>query len=305
MMLAAAAPAADGLVPVTLLTSWFAQAEHGGFYAAKAAGLYEKHGLDVTIQMGGPQVNGSQLLAAGRVDFSMGYGLHSLNAVREGVPIVTVAAFFQKDPQTLIAHRAAGHEKLADLKGFPVRVPDSGRVAYWPWLKAVFGFSDEQLQPYDYSMGPFAADPGAAQQGYVTEDGYRMEQVGVDGQVFLLADNGWLAYAATIDTTAKTIAQRPDVVKAFVAASAEGWKRYFEDPAPADALIQKDNPENSPELSAYKRKTMQGYGLIGEHPGMMTDARWKAYFESMVQAGVLPADLDYRKAYSLQFVEGL
>ena len=49
---------------VTFLTSWFAQAEHGGFYQAKATGLYEKAGLDVTIKMGGPQVNGSQLLLA-------------------------------------------------------------------------------------------------------------------------------------------------------------------------------------------------------------------------------------------------
>src|SRR5262249_45659377 len=57
-----AASAAD---KVTFLTSWFAQAEHGGFYQAKATGLYEKAGLDVTLKMGGPQGNGIQPLPAG------------------------------------------------------------------------------------------------------------------------------------------------------------------------------------------------------------------------------------------------
>src|SRR6202048_2109426 len=67
---ASTALAADN---VSFIPSWFAQAEHGGFYQAKATGLYEKAGLDVTIKMGGPQVNGSQLLLAGETDFMMGY----------------------------------------------------------------------------------------------------------------------------------------------------------------------------------------------------------------------------------------
>src|SRR5262249_50391775 len=57
---------------VSLGTNWKAQAEHGGFYQAVAAGIYKKHGLDVTIRMGGPQVNSPQLLAAGVIDFNVG-----------------------------------------------------------------------------------------------------------------------------------------------------------------------------------------------------------------------------------------
>ncbi|MCP5787170.1 ABC transporter substrate-binding protein, partial [Klebsiella pneumoniae] len=56
---------------VTAITTWFAQAEHGGLYQAVATGIYKKHGLDVTIKMGGPQVNGVQLLLAGQADFIM------------------------------------------------------------------------------------------------------------------------------------------------------------------------------------------------------------------------------------------
>src|SRR6202048_686967 len=76
---------------VTFLTSWYAQAEHGGFYQAKAAGIYEKAGLDVTIKMGGPQVNGMQLLLAGEADVMMGYDFQVLNSVAKGIPVITIA----------------------------------------------------------------------------------------------------------------------------------------------------------------------------------------------------------------------
>src|SRR5271155_2191304 len=75
---------------VTFLTSWFAQAEHGGFYQAKASGLYEKAGLDVTIKMGGPQVNGSPLLLGGETDMMIGYDFQVLNGVSKGLPVITV-----------------------------------------------------------------------------------------------------------------------------------------------------------------------------------------------------------------------
>ncbi len=66
----------------TYMTNWYAQAEHGGFYQAVATGLYKKEGLDVTIKMGGPQVNGMQLLAAGQTDCYMGYDVQMMRGAR-------------------------------------------------------------------------------------------------------------------------------------------------------------------------------------------------------------------------------
>src|SRR5687767_4169307 len=93
-------------------TNWFAQAEHGGFYQAAAEGIYKKHGLDVQIRMGGPQVNGLQLLVAGQMDVFMGYDLQTLATVEQGLPVVTIGATFQKDPAVLIAH--PGMKRLED-----------------------------------------------------------------------------------------------------------------------------------------------------------------------------------------------
>ena len=96
-------------------TNWLAQAEHGGFYQAVADGTYEKHGLKVTIIQGGPNAANRALLIAGKVDFYMGGPLGDMDAVKEGIPMISVASIFQKDPQVLLAHPNAGVEKFEDL----------------------------------------------------------------------------------------------------------------------------------------------------------------------------------------------
>ena len=114
MLVASLAPA-SAAEKVTFLTSWFAQAEHGGFYQAKATGLYDKAGLDVTIKMGGPQVNGTQLLLAGDADFIMGYDIQVLKGREQNLPLVTVASSFQFDLQGIMTHDDIA--SLAELKG--------------------------------------------------------------------------------------------------------------------------------------------------------------------------------------------
>ena len=307
----AGATQAQELTPVTVATTWYAQAEHGGIYAAKAMGIYEEHGLDVTIKMGGPQVNNVQLLMGGSVDFIMGYALQSFNSVNQDIPLVTVAAFFQKDPQSLVVHTGVGNDSLQAMKGKPMRVPTAGRVAYWPWLKSEYGYTDDQLQAYDYSFAPFIRDEQTIQQGYVTNDGFFLEQAGVEGKSLLLADYGWKAYSATLDTTAEMIEENPEVVQAMVEATAKGWAAYFEDPEPANALIKADNPEMQDELLAYSHAKMQEEDILlsgaaeGGRYGMMTRERWKAFYDDMVEAGTLPEDLSWEEAFDLQFVNAV
>ncbi|RBW48789.1 ABC transporter substrate-binding protein [Marinobacter sp. F3R11] len=307
----AVAMSASELTPVTVLTNWYAQAEQGGLYAAKALGIYEKYGLDVTIQMGGPQVNNVQLLVGGKVDFSLGYGLQSLSAVREEVPLVSVAAWFQKDPQSMVVHEGVGNDSLEALKGKGIRVPAAGRISYWPWMKSLYGFSDSQLRPYEYTYGPFIIDPEAIMQGYVTIDGFFLAKENVKAKSLLLADYGWNAYSATMDTTRGMINKHPEIVQAMVEATAKGWAEYFADPEPANALIKEDNPEMQDALLAYSYARMQEEGILlsgaakdGRY-GMMTKERWQEFYEDMVAAGTLPEGLDWEKAFDLSFIEAV
>ena len=301
------AGAAHALDKVTFLTNWFAQAEHGGFYQAVAEGTYAQHGLDVKIGMGGPQVNVYQLLLGEKADFVMGYDVATINAVEQGLPLITVAANFQSEPVGLIAHPDV--QKIEDLGTRTLLIGQASETTYWPWLKAKYGFTEAQKRPYAYSVQQFLVDKNIAQQGYITSEPYAIEKGGVKPKIFHLAKYGYPPYAQTIVTLNKTVAARPDVIRRFVEASALGWKSYLRNPAPANALIKKDNPQMDDEQLAFSLAKLKEYGIVegGDASKLglftMTDARWKQTFEFMRDAKLVKANVDYRKAYTLEFVK--
>lgn len=296
---------------VTLGTDWRAQAEHGGYYQALATGLYEKAGLDVTIRQGGPQVNHSQLLAAGRLDFSaVPNSFIPLNFVAQNIPVVAVAAIFQKDPAVLIAHAGQGHDTLADLKGEKIMISPDTRIGFWRFLKAKYGFTDDQIAPYTFNLAPFLSNPRAIQQGLLSSEPFQIERTGKKPVVMLLADSGYTSYSSVIMTSQANVDGNPDLVRRFVQASIQGWLSYLTaDPTPAHDLIKKDNPDMSGALLAFGRGKLIEHAMItaGDAEtmgiGAMTDARWRAFFETMVQDGLYPSTMDYRKAFTTAFVD--
>jgi NitT/TauT family transport system substrate-binding protein len=309
-VLALAGPAA-AQTRLTLGTDWLAEAEHGGFYQAIAKGFYAKHGLDVTIRAGGPQSNPEQAIAIGLVDVQMTSGSFGvLNLVKQGIPVVAVAALFQKDPQVLIAHPGAGNDSLAAMKGKPIMISAGARNGYWLFLKAKFGFTDDQIRPYNFQMAPFLADKSAIQQGFVTSEPYQIERVsGIKPVVLLLADAGFASYCDLLLVQRKLVQTRPEVVRAFVEASIEGWYSYiYDDPSPGNALIKAANPDMTDDTIANAIRLMKQYGLVDSGDsltlgiGAMTDARWKSFFDTAVAAGLHKPDLDYRAGYTLDFV---
>ncbi len=300
------ASAPDGRTQIRFATDWRAQAEQGGFYQAMATGEYAKRGLDVTIKQGGPGVNVPLLVASGAVEMGMGSNSFIvLNLAQEKVPAKAVGAFMQKDPQVLIAHEGQGIETIADLKGHPILLADASVTAFWVWLKSKYGFTDDQVRKYTFNSGPFLNDKRAAQQGYLTSEPYTLETVSkVKPKVFLLADNGYPGYAALALASDSLIAKNPAAVKAFVEASAAGWTSYLHgDPKPGDALILKDNPEMTQDVLDQAREKMRRYGIVdgGDGVGVMTEARWKTFFDMAASQGVYPKDMDYRRAYDLAF----
>jgi NitT/TauT family transport system substrate-binding protein len=297
-------------VKLTFQSNWRAQAEHGGYYQAVVQGIYAKYGLDVTVRAGGPQVNNPQMLAAGAIDFSMGSdSFNGLNFVRNNIPLVVVASIFQKDPRVLIAHPGQGNDTLAALKGKPILIASASRNNYWQFLRAKFGYTDDQIRPYTFNMAPFLADKGTIQQGFLTSEPLKAQKAGVKPVVHLLADNGYVSYATTLETRVQMVKERPDVVQRFVNATLEGWYSYlYGDRTAANKMIQQHNPEMDDEQLAYSHTKMLEYGIVDSGDalklgiGAMTDARWREFADSMIKAGVYPADLDVKKAYTLQFI---
>ncbi|MDR4306004.1 ABC transporter substrate-binding protein [Chelatococcus sambhunathii] len=303
-----AAPAtAQAAEKLRLLTSWYAQAEHGGFYEAKATGLYGKAGLDVEIRMGGPQVKGMQLLLAGEVDAILGYDLQVLDAVEKGLPAVTVAASFQYDLQGMMTHEDV--RSLDDLKDRVILVSTSGRTTWWPWFKAKYGADDAQAKAYTFSLTPFFADPKIAQQAYPSSEPFQAQEKGVPANFFLFAKEGYPPYGTTIVVTRKTLEEKRAAIGAFVKASMEGWRDYLGNPAPANALIKADNPKMTDAQIAFGIAKMKELGALDAEGrtsvGQMTGERWKATRDYMVGAGLLKAEADWTKAFTTEFVKDL
>ncbi len=302
---------AQQLDKVRFGTNWVAEAEHGGFYQALADGTYRRHGLDVTIVPGGPNVNNRILLPVGKIDFFLSANLlQAFDAVAQSVPTISVAALFQKDPQVLLAHPDQGIERFEDLKKLTLLVSNEGLATYFQWMKADFGFREEQVKPYTFNPQPFLADKRVAMQGYVTSEPYAVERAGrFKPKIFLLADYGFDTYSTLIETRRELVEKQPDLVRRFVEASIIGWMNYiYHDNKAANAMIKRDNPEMTDDVLAYSVAKLKEHGIVDSGDaerlgvGAMTDARVKSFFDKMVRAKVVPANLDVRKAYTLQFV---
>lgn len=309
--LMASAAFADGhLESVVFGTNWLAQAEHGGFYQSVADGTYAECGLNVEIVTGGPQVNNRALLLAGKLDFHMGGDLlQAFNAVSGGVPVVAVAASFQKHPQVIISHPGVADSWDA-LKDLTLFIGDNGYQSYYQWMIAAHGFTVEQRVPYTFNAAPFIADKQTAMQGYLSSEPYAIEkETGAAPNVFLIADAGYTTYATIIEAMADTVEKRPETVSCFVDGSIKGWYNYlYGDSAGADALILEDNPDMTADKIAFAKKMMLEKGIVNSGDaeklgiGAMTDEAIGGFYQSMVDAGVLEAGLDWKAAYTLEFV---
>jgi NitT/TauT family transport system substrate-binding protein len=313
LLLPLARPArAQTLDRLVFQTDWRAQAEHGGYYQAVAAGLYRKAGIECDIRQGGPSLNIGQLLLTGRVDMTMSNSFEAFTYVREDAPFFTIASIFQKDPQVLIGHPDTGFDGFEDLKGRTLLIGSGGRVTYWPYLRKKFGLRDEQLRPYTFNMAPFLADRNVVQQGFISSEPYSLSKaIGRMPPYLLIADAGFSAYQTTIAISRKLAGEKRDLIQRFVDATLEGWAQYLKGgPAieAANALIKKANPEQTDDRIEYAIEVMKERGIVMSGDalqggiGAMTDARWQGFYQSMVDVEVLPKGLDVARAYTLDFV---
>src|SRR5262249_21567592 len=177
-------------------------------------------------------------------------------------------------------------------------------------LESRWGFAETNVAPYNFNPGPFIADKKSVQQGYATSEPFAIEKAsGVKPNVFLFADYGFDTASTTVECRRDFVDKNKEVVQHFVDATAIGWYHYlYSDNKAANALIKKDNPDMTDEQLAFSLAALKQYGIVdsGESIkngiGAMSDERMKSFYDQMAKAGVLPPNLDYKKAYTLEFV---
>jgi NitT/TauT family transport system substrate-binding protein len=308
---AVAAPhSAFALDKVSFITDWFPEAEHGCYYQAKADGTYEKAGLDVEIRPGGPSINNAQQLATGAVDFAqISSGMQMIGYTKDKIPIIAVATLMQKHEQILMAHQSAGLKTLADMKGKPIMISKYSIDGFWAWLKAAYGFSDDQIRPYEFNLAPFLADKSVIVQGYLTSEPFNAQKQGADSQIFLLADSGYNDVAAIIGARTDWVKNKKDLVQRFVDASIKGCYAFFNgDPSKAFALIKSQNSEMTDDQMKYTWDSLKKNAIFTSPDtdklgiGATTDEHWKSIWDLMVSSKIARDGEDYKAAYTTEFV---
>jgi len=303
--------AEDNLIEITFATDWKAQAEQGGFYQALAAGLYEKKGLKVKIIQGSSNVNVPRLIASNAIEFGIGSNSFiPLNMVANKIPGKAVMAIFQKDPQIIMTHPENDIRNLEDMRDLPIMISDASIGAFWLWLKSKYGFTDSQIRKKTFSLAPFLSNKSSIQQGYLTSEPFLVEkEADFAPRVFLLADYGYPSYGAMVLASSEVITNNPEIVKAFVNASIEGWRQYiYEDPSLGNELIMLENNEMKEDILLQAIKKIRNYELVsneiskGLDIGLMTDIKWESFFETMASNGVYEKNLKWRESFTLDFI---
>lgn len=292
-------------------TDWLAEADHGGFYQALADGTYERYGLSVAIVEGGPGTHNRALLLAGKLEFYLGTQQEQLVGVEQGIPLVDVAAFYQKNAQVLLAHPESGVQKFEDLASLDeIFMTPGGFGAYFEWMKANFpGFRDEQYRPYNFSAAPFLNNKKSAQQGLLTAEPYEIrKQIGAEPKMFLLADVGYNPYATTITVRQALIDENPDLIQRFVDASIEGWYNYlYGDNTKGNALIKETNPEMTAEQIEYAIEKIKKFGIVDSGDaltqgiGCLSADRYAWLADELIKIRLVDANFDHTKAFDTRF----
>jgi NitT/TauT family transport system substrate-binding protein len=300
---------AEGLAKLVYQTAWTPTPDDAGMYQAVATGIYNAYGLDVELVAGGPQLNSMQIFFAGKADFVTTDAFRVLETVQHGLPGVAIAAFYQKSPVVLLSHQHAGNDTLAELKNKPILIAPNDRESHWLWLKAKYGYTDDQARPYTFNMAPFLVDKNLSMQGYITDEPYQARRQGVELVVHMLADNGYQDYNNVVLASPRLVAEKKPIVQRFVDATIKGWQSYLNgDPKPANDAIKKGNPDLPDGLIDYARSAMKQYALFDSADvkkggiGAMSAGAWSGMYQTMARAGALPGGIDVRKGYTLEFV---
>ena len=294
------------VVKVSQVMNWFAEPELGGQYAALAKGYYKDVGLDMTNVSGGPGVSSVQIVAAGKAEFGVTEADGILLARKEGVPVVAVAAIFQKNPQVFLYHKE--DKSIKDFSSFNGHQVIVGAGApFWEYIKSAYKLDKVKEVAYTGQLAPFIADKTALSQGYLTSEPFALAAQGINVGTLLIHDSGYQPYTTLLFTTEKLIKEQPDLVAKYVSATIKGWEYYKDNSDEINTtVLQKENPDLKPESmkqgAGAEMDLIFGLDAATGGVGIMTKERWDALGAQLKGIKLIPADLDVSAAYTTQFL---
>ena len=275
--------------------AWIRSMQFAGQFMSMEQGYYDQLGLQVNLLGGGPSVDAITVVASGEAMIGLADSNEIVVARGQGIPIVALAAAFQKSPFAMMSLAESPVLTLEDQIGKTVAVSDSSR----PTIQALM--ERKGLDPNGVNFVPKNPNPSVladgqvdAYWGFVTGDAATLQARGVAIESVLLADLGEKTYANTYFATEAVLGQRRDAVMKALAADLSGWKYAVENNAEAAKIINERYQDEDEELDvnvaqgkAQLDLVTAGSELLAIDPGV-----FQANIQSAVDAGLIDDSYD-------------
>jgi NitT/TauT family transport system substrate-binding protein len=288
---------APKLRSVTLALNWFPEMEHGGFYAAQAAGYFAEEGLDVKIVPGGSQVPVIQNVARGEATFGVAAADQILLGRAKDAKVVALMAPLQTSPRCIMVHEESGITSFDQLENVTLAVRPG--ITFYKFLQKELPLKDVKVVNYSGNVAQFLLDKKSAQQAYVFSEPFVAQQQGARVRTLLVSELGYNPYTSLLFTRDELVTKDRELVDKMTRACVRGWQKYLDDPAPANELIRQVNTELSPEALSFGADAIKPLclpeGAAPESLGRMTLERWHQLAEQLLAIGALEKGTDDAK----------
>lgn len=302
-------PAAPSKVTVRL--NWLNQAQFTGMYVAKAKGFYKNAGMDVDLKEFQDGLDQDKEVADRKVDFAVTTAPEVINSIDKGDKIKAIAAINQTSPSAIAAIASAKINTPADLKGKVLGAIGGNQessVLYGTLMAgAGLNLSQATIKSIDFDVvKDFQTNAADTEDIYRTDQTYQLDKAGIKYTLLLPENFGFAIYGDVLVTSDSLIAQNPDLVAKFTAATMQGWSYAIDHEDEALAITAKT------ENAGYKDPVYEKHILDGEiplikptgdHPiGSMQFVPWNRAYQAIQSAGLLKTSFDPGQVYTSQFV---
>lgn len=276
----------NSLATIKVQLNWVPEPEFGGLYAAREQNFYKNAGLNIEIIGGGASSPVVQLVATGQVHFGVAAAEDVLVARARGADIVAVFATFQSSPQAVMVHASRNLTSLADLKS-GILALETGS-AFATFLRKKYGFQGVQFVPSESGITKFLLDTNYAQQCYVTSEPIVAQRKGISTKVFQAQETGFNPYSNVIITRREMLKENFPLVRAFLAATLQGWQAYLNDPKPTNIRLHTLNSSMDNETLSLVAEAQRPLIETTSPLGSMNESRWTALAKQLVDIGLIP-----------------
>ncbi|MGW3657584.1 ABC transporter substrate-binding protein [Streptomyces sp. NPDC005151] len=283
---------------VTLTLNWYPYGEHAPFYYGKQQKIFEKHGIDLTIQAGQGSQKTVQATAAGQTDFGWADTPALLAAVDQGVQVKSLGVFLQTTPASVQSFDAEGIGSPADLKGRTIAgtAGDALSKTFPIFLKKNnIDASEVKVQNTDPAGKIAAVISGKTDGllGYASDQGPTMQEKAKKTVSYLrFSENGLNFYSNGLLAGQKLLASRSELAGRMAQAVSEAWAAAAKAPEPAVAAMDGASEQLPPKtvLAEQFRTTLtllHTTSTEGKAPGVNDEADWQQTIDVFAEAGMV------------------